>query len=71
MTKEAQADRIRKDPDYIHCPKMKNSLKEFCDKHPEGVDDDTIARVLMMSRDEVSSTFTAAVSKLQTIMRVR
>jgi len=72
MTKSYQGTRIAEDPDYIHCPKMKNSCAELCKKYPDGIDDDYIARVLLIDVKEVKEIYERAVVKLRSmIMNVR
>lgn len=68
MDKDDIKRRILEEEDYIRCPKCANSLNKFVLKNPDGVENSTIARVLMMSEGEVESIFQEAVQKLRESM---
>lgn len=57
--------KIMTEEDFIYCPRLGNSLKNLIEKNPEGVDDDRIARVLLMKKEEVEKTFMKAIEKLR------
>lgn len=61
MDKDDLQKRIREDEDYIRCPKFSNSLSKFVLKNSEGVDDAAIARLLMISEEEVEKVYQEAV----------
>ena len=65
-----QNEKIFTDPNYIHCPKMKNSVTEFCNKHPDGVDNEYISRVLLVTPQEVEDIYQSAVQKIRSIIKV-
>lgn len=60
--------RILDDEDYIRCPKFSNSLNKFTQKNSEGVENSTIARLLMMSEEEVERVYQEAVKMLRKSM---
>lgn len=62
---EEKQRKIKEEEDYIDYPKFKNSIKKLIDKYPDGVDKEVIAKVLMMSEDEVAATYKSAIAKLQ------
>lgn len=64
MTEEKK-HKILEDEDFIDYPRFKNSLKKFIEKHPDGVDNETIAKVLQMEEDEVEATYQSAIQKLK------
>jgi predicted metallo-beta-lactamase superfamily hydrolase len=64
MTKEKK-HKILNDEDFIDYPKFKNSLSKLIEKHPEGVDVQTIAKVLNMTEEEVEKTYQSAIQKLK------
>ena len=64
-SKEDIKDKIYNEEDFIHCPRLGNSLKKLIEKHPNGVEDDRIAKVLLISEDEVKSIFSRAIVKLR------
>ncbi len=57
--------KITEDPDFIYCPRLGNSLKKLINKHPEGVDDERLEKVLLMTSDEIEAIYQAALSKLR------
>lgn len=62
---EEKKHKIMEDEDYIDSPKFKHSLKELLEKNPDGVDNETISKVLNMSVQEVEETYQSAIRKLQ------
>ena len=67
---EEKQRKIKEEEDYIDYPKFKNSIKKLIDKYPDGVDKEVIAKVLMMSEDEVAETYASAIKKLQASLGV-
>lgn len=61
--------RIRQEVDYIRCPKCGNSLAKFLAKNSEGVENSTIARLLMVSEEEVEKIYNDAVRMLKSGMK--
>lgn len=57
--------KIIEDEDFIDCPKMKNSLKKMVEKNPEGIGNETIAKVLNMTEKEVEDAYNSAIEKLK------
>ena len=64
-TKEDIQELINNDDDFIHCPRLGNSLEKLIEKNPDGVKDDRIAKVLLMDEEEVKSIFAKALVKLR------
>jgi hypothetical protein len=62
---EEKKRRIQTDEDFIDYPRCNNSLKFLIEKNPEGVDDETIAKVLNMTPEEVEETYQNAIIKLK------
>lgn len=63
--KEDVLRRIQTDEDYIRCKKFSNSLTKFLNKFSDGSEDAAIARVLMISEEEVQKIYSEAVRKLR------
>lgn len=61
--------KILEDDDYVRCPKFSNSLNKFTQKNSEGVENSTIARLLMMSEEEVEKIYQEAVAVLREAMK--
>lgn len=57
--------RIIKEQDFIDYPKFKNSLSKLIEKYPDGVDDETIAKVLNIPVKEVKKLYESAIEKLR------
>ena len=56
---------IHNDEDFIHCPRLGNSVKKLIEKNPEGIGNERIAKVLLMDESEVEKTFNSAIVKLR------
>jgi hypothetical protein len=54
---EEAKNKIGTDEDFINYPKFSNSLKKLMARHPDGVDDETIAKALMIPVEEVEGRF--------------
>ena len=57
--------KINEDPDYIEHPKFSCSIKKLLDKYPDGVDDDTIAKILLMDKSEVEAIYQESIKKIR------
>lgn len=62
---EEKKHKIQNDEDFIDYPKFKNSLSKLIEKYPDGVDTETIAKVLNMTEEEVEETYQNAILKLK------
>lgn len=65
MNKDEIQKKIAEEDDYIRCPKAGNSLTKFVTKNSEGVEDATIARVLMIPEEKVETIYQEAVVMLR------
>lgn len=65
MSKEDISKRIQGEEDYIRAPKFQNSLAKFVSKNDEGVDNATIARVLMINKEKVEEIYNESVEMLR------
>ena len=65
MEKNEIQQRIQEEEDYIRAPKFSNSLAKFCARNSEGVENSTIARLLMISEEEVERLYQEAVGFLR------
>jgi len=63
--KKELKERILEDEDFIYCPRLGNSLEKLIEKNPEGIDDERIAKVLLMEEKEVISIFAQAIEKIK------
>lgn len=57
--------RILEEEDYIKSPKFMNSLTKFVNKNSDGVENSVIARLLMISEEEVNQLYQEAVETLR------
>lgn len=62
--------RIAQDTDYVRCPKCSNSLTKFLQRNPDGVEDNTVARLLMIPEDQVEQVYQEAVLKLRESLKI-
>lgn len=65
MNRDEEKRKIEEDPDYIYCPSSENSLEKFLTKHPEGVNDDKAAQVLLTTPDKVRKYYEEAVQLIK------
>ena len=65
MDKNDTQKKILEEEDYIRCPKNSNSLAKFLAKNAEGVEDSTIARLLMIPEEKVKEIYEEAIKKLR------
>ena len=63
--------KIEEEPDFIYIPRLGNSLEKFTQMYPEGVDDDKIAKVLLLSKEEVTSLFNSAINKIRLNLKLK
>jgi hypothetical protein len=69
LEKSEMLKKILEDDDYVRCPKFSNSLNKFTQKNSEGVENSTIARLLMMTEEEVEKSYQEAVAILREAMK--
>lgn len=65
MDKPEIIKKIAEEEDYIRCPKMGNSLMKFMSKNPDGVDTAVIARMLLMTEEEVEAIYQESITQLR------
>lgn len=65
MDKDEIAKRVKEEEDYIRCPKCNNSLSKFLAKNSEGVENNVIARLLMIPEEKIEEIYEDAVKKLR------
>ena len=68
--KKTAKEKILSDEDFIYCPRLGNSLKKLIDKNPEGIDNERISKVLLITEDEVEDLYESALRKFRKIMGV-
>jgi hypothetical protein len=49
--------RVKFEEDFINYPKFSNSLKKLISKYPDGVEDEVIAKALILSKEEVKARY--------------
>lgn len=69
--KEKLKEKIKNEEDFIYCPRLGNSLNKFKEKNPDGVDDDKIAKVLLLNTEEVESIFQSAINKIRKGLKLK
>lgn len=63
--------KIEDEPDFIYCPRLGNSLEKFANMYPEGVDNEKIAKVLLMEQEEVDALFESAINKIRKNLKLK
>lgn len=61
--------KIMEDEDFIYCPRLGNSLNKLIEKHPDGIDDERIQKVLLMTAKELESIYNSAIQKLRDALK--
>ncbi len=69
MDKNEIQKRVKEEEDYIRCPKCNNSLTKFLAKNSDGIEDGTIARLLMIPEEKVQEIYDEAVEKIKEEMK--
>jgi hypothetical protein len=64
MDKAEILKKILEEEDYIRCPKFSNSITKFTEKN-ETSENPTIARLLMLSEEEVERIYQEAIQTLR------
>lgn len=62
---EEVKEKILQEEDFIHCPRLGNSVKKLLQKNPDGIDDERIAKVLLLPVEEVDKIYRSALNKLK------
>jgi ERCC4-type nuclease len=65
MEKNEMETKILEDEDYVRCPKSANSLTKFLSKNGDGVENATIARLLMISEEKVQEIYEVAAAEIR------
>lgn len=63
--------RIETEEDFIHCPKMGNSVDRVVEKYPDGVDDTYISKVMLMTEDEVKEIYQSILDKFRLALKIK
>jgi len=69
--KKTTKEKILSDEDFIYCPRLGNSLKNLIDKNPEGIDNERISKVLLITEEEVEDIYNSVLEKFRKIMGVK
>jgi hypothetical protein len=56
---------IETEDDFIYCPKYDNSMQNLLQHHPEGLEIDRIAKVLLMTTEEAEELYNNILKKLR------
>jgi hypothetical protein len=63
--------KIQTDEDFINYPKFSNSIKKLMSKYPDGVEDEVIAKALMIPVEEVEARFGEYISTARERMGIQ
>lgn len=65
INKEDLKKRVLEEEDFIKCPRYFNSLNKYLAKCPEEVDNRTIAKLLLISEEEVEQLYSESVKLIK------
>jgi len=68
MDKNDIKNKILTEDDYIRSPKFSNSLNKFTAKNPEGVKEEAIAKLLLLTEREVHEIYEETIEILRSRM---
>jgi len=60
--------KINNEEDFIYSPRLGNSLTKLMEKNPDGVPDDRIQKVLLVSEKELKKYYNSAIEKLRKVL---
>jgi hypothetical protein len=63
--------KILEEDDFVHCPKLDNSLKKVVNKNPDGLEDNKIADLLGIDSEEVDSLYQSAIKKIRQKLNIK
>lgn len=63
--KDELQQKVLTEEDYVRAPKFSNSLAKFIARNSDGVENATIARLLMIPEEQVEEIYAEAVLKLR------
>jgi hypothetical protein len=63
--KELIKQRILEEEDFIYCPRLGNSVKRLIETNSEGIDEQRMSRVLLVSVDEIGIIYASAIKKIK------
>ena len=69
--KKTTQERVNEEIDFCYCPRLSNSIENLIEKNPDGIDNERIAKVLLLSEDEVENIFESALRKLRKVLGVK
>ena len=61
--------KIMEDPDFIYCPRLGNSLNKLIEKNPDGIDDERIQKVLLITKEELEEIYQSAIQKFREALK--
>jgi hypothetical protein len=65
VAKEDIKKRIMEDPEFVKCAKYGNSLTKFLSNNKDNLENSVIARLLMLTEQEVEDIYKECVDKLR------
>jgi hypothetical protein len=70
MTPEEMQKKIWTEPDFVALKRFDYSLAKVLERYPEGVPPHLVAQALLMTEEEVETSYQEVVRKLRVIMKV-
>ena len=69
-SKKTTKERILEETDFCYCPRLSNSISNLIEKNPDGVSNERIAKVLLLTEGDVEEIFESALVKLRASLGV-
>ena len=63
--KKVLKEKILQDEDFIYCPRLGNSVEQLLKKNPDGIDEERMSKVLLLTEDEISDIYNKALKKIK------
>lgn len=70
IDKAIAKERIQNEEDFIFSQKYGYSLKRMMAQNPDGLDNEKIAKVLLMTPEEVEEEFLMAIAKIKKALKL-
>jgi hypothetical protein len=70
MDEETIKKRVENEEDFIYCIQLNHSITSLVNKHPDGVDDKRIAKLLLITPQQVKEIFERALKKIRATLKI-
>ncbi len=71
LKKQKIKTRIETEEDFIYCPRLSNSIKNVLKAHPDGIDNERIAKIMLTTEQTVETLFQSAIKKIRNFLKIK